>query len=133
MEHLETFDAACELLGYNAKEILPVVDKMPEALAKATVAATKLFIFSEAAWKAEDKKIDWNNYEQRKYYPWFDMETYPDNQVGSGAGFLWRLRLRLLAFACRLPPRFSKQRNFRVYGQNTFAAIQGINGNRVKN
>jgi len=29
---------------------------------------------------------DWNNFDERKYYPWFDMETYP-GQVGSGAGF----------------------------------------------
>ena len=86
MEHLKTFEAACELLDYNPKEVLPVVDKMPEALAKATVAATKLFIISDAAWKTEAKEIDWNNYDQRKYYPWFDLETYPD-QVGSGAGF----------------------------------------------
>lgn len=86
MKHLETFEAACELLGYDPKEVLPVVDKMPEALAKATAAATKLFVISAASWKTEGKEIDWNNYDQRKYYPWFDLETYPD-LVGSGAGF----------------------------------------------
>lgn len=89
MKHLETFEAACELLGYDAKEVLPVVTKMPEALAKATTAATKLFVLSEAAWKAENKVIDWNNDDQYKYYPWWDMEAYGD-QVGSVPGFSYR-------------------------------------------
>ena len=86
MKHLETFEAACELLGYDANEVLPVVNKMPEALAKATTAATKLFIISEASWKAENKVINWNDESQYKYYPWWDMETYGD-AVGSAPGF----------------------------------------------
>ena len=86
MKHLETFEAACELLGYNASEVLPVVEKMPEQLAKAATAATKLFVLSEAAWKAEDKTIDWKDYNQRKYYGWFDLDA-DVGEVGSSAGF----------------------------------------------
>lgn len=86
MKHLETFEGACELLGYNPNEVLPVVQKMPEALAKATTAATKLFILSEAAWKSENKSIDWNDNRQKKYYPWWDMEIYGDSG-GSARGF----------------------------------------------
>ena len=83
MEHLETFEAAAASLGLDPKA-LPVVTGLDEAIGKATIAAYKLFIISKAAWKGN--KIDWNDNNQYKYYPWWDMETYPNN-AGSGAGF----------------------------------------------
>ncbi|MBA4852040.1 hypothetical protein [Emticicia sp. BO119] len=82
MEHLKTFEAAAISLGKDPN-ILPQVEGIDEGHAKALTAVYKLFIISEAAWKAEDKKIDWNDFGQYKYYPWFDME----NSSGSPSGF----------------------------------------------
>jgi len=83
MEHLSSFEAAAKSQGIDPTK-LPEVSLLPEALGKATVAAYKLFVISQAAWQGV--KIDWNNYSQYKYYPWFDLETYAE-KVGSGAGF----------------------------------------------
>lgn len=83
MENLTTFEEAAASLNIDPT-VLPIVTGLPENQGKAIIAAYKLFIISQASWKG--KKIDWNNYEQRKYFPWFDMETYP-SQVGSGSGF----------------------------------------------
>lgn len=82
MENLKTFEAAAISLGKDPNT-LPQVEGIDEGHAKALTAAYKLFIISEAAWKAENKKIDWNDYDQYKYYPWFDME----NSSGSPSGF----------------------------------------------
>ncbi|MCY4781762.1 hypothetical protein ORI89_19100, partial [Sphingobacterium sp. UT-1RO-CII-1] len=41
-----------------------------------------------ASWKQEEKTIDWYDWDQYKYYPWFDMS--PDQNagsVGSSVGF----------------------------------------------
>lgn len=82
MKHLETFEAACEVVGIDAKNI-PNVQNLPIGHAKAIVATYMLFVISEAAWKQKNEKIDWNNYDQRKYYPWFDLEKHS----GSASGF----------------------------------------------
>lgn len=82
MKHLKTFEAACEVVGIDGKNV-PNVENLPISHAKAIVATYKLFIISEAAWKEKNEKIDWNNYNQRKYYPWFDLEKY----AGSASGF----------------------------------------------
>lgn len=82
MQHLETFESASAILGKDAK-LLPLIDGIDQKHAKAIIAIFKLFVISEAAWKVEDKEIDWNNDEQRKYYPWFDMES----ASGSAGGF----------------------------------------------
>ncbi|WP_017258426.1 hypothetical protein [Pedobacter arcticus] len=87
MKHLETFESAAKSVGIDPA-ILPVVTGLPEAHGKAIIAGYKLFVISQASW--EGKKIDWNDYDQRKYFPWFDMETYEKDkaeQVGSGVGF----------------------------------------------
>ena len=80
MKHLETFEAAAELIGRDP-QALPNVDLLPEAEGKAVVAFYKLSIISAASWKREKKSIDWTNDRQYKYYGWFDLSS------GSGSGF----------------------------------------------
>jgi hypothetical protein len=82
MKHLETFEAACEVVGIDSKNV-PNVENLPIGHAKAIISTYMLFVLSEASWKQKNEKIDWNNYDQRKYYPWFDMEKYS----GSASGF----------------------------------------------
>ena len=83
MKHLETFEAACEVVGIDSKNV-PNVENLPTMHAKAIVSAYMLFVISEASWKQKNEKVDWNNFDQRKYYPWFDLETYSS---GSAPGF----------------------------------------------
>jgi hypothetical protein len=82
MKHLETFEAACEVVGIDSKNV-PNITNLPIGHAKAIISTYMLFVLSEAAWKQKNEKIDWNNYDQRKYYPWFDMES----SSGSASGF----------------------------------------------
>lgn len=82
MKHLETFEAACEVVGIDSKNV-PNVENLPIGHAKAIVSTYMLFVISQAAWKQKNEKIDCNNYDQRKYYPWFDLEKYS----GSASGF----------------------------------------------
>lgn len=77
MKNLETFELAAESIGINTTT-LPIVDGLPEKHQKAVVALYKLMVISEAAW--EGKKPDWSNWDERKYYPWFDLSA------GSGVG-----------------------------------------------
>ena len=81
MNHLQTFESACSYLG--KEPILPIVNNIDEKHSKAIVAAYKLFTISEASWKQMNMEIDWNNFEQTKYYPWFDLE----DSSGSAPGF----------------------------------------------
>ncbi|MFD2599879.1 hypothetical protein ACFSQ3_13055 [Sphingobacterium corticis] len=85
MKNLESFEAAANLIGIDSA-ILPDVSNLPERFQKAQIAQYKLAVISEASWKQEDKTIDWYNWDQYKYYPWFDMSPEKDS-VGSSRGF----------------------------------------------
>ena len=85
MKHLETFEAACEVVGIDSKNV-PNVENLPIGHAKAIVSTYMLFVLSEASWKHKGEKIDWNNYDQRKYYPWFDLEKYSGSASGVSYG-----------------------------------------------
>ena len=85
MKHLETFESACSFLGKEAT--LPIINNIDPKHSKALVAVYKLFIISEAAWKHENEEINWNNDDQRKFYPWFDLSDSSDNSSGSALGF----------------------------------------------
>ena len=86
-KNIESFEAAAISLAIDPS-VLPGTAGLPEKHATAIVSNYKLFIISEAAWAG--KVIDWNNYSQYRYYPWFDMETYDTDDsgaVGSVSGF----------------------------------------------
>lgn len=83
MENLKSFEAAANFLGIDPNN-LPDVSLLPEQSQKAVIAFYKLSVVSQAAWKQEGKEIDWYNWNQRKYYPWFDMSP---GEKGSSVGF----------------------------------------------
>ena len=84
MPKIESFEAACSALGLNPLDI-PVVEKLPVKHQKAIVAHYKLVIIAEAL--NEGWEPNWNDYNEYKYYPWWDMETYGDAPAGSGFSF----------------------------------------------
>lgn len=81
MKNIESFESAAQHLGIDPTK-LPDVSMLPEASQKAVVAFYKISIISQASW--DGITIDWYNWDQRKYYPWFDMSA---DKVGSSSGF----------------------------------------------
>ncbi|ASK29691.1 hypothetical protein CEY12_06040 [Chryseobacterium sp. T16E-39] len=76
-EKIKSFEDACQLLGIEPT--VPEVSMLPENQQKALVSHYKLVIITEAI--NEGWKPNWNNWEERKYYPWFNMGS------SSGSGF----------------------------------------------
>jgi len=77
-DKVKSFEDACQLLGIEPN--VPEVSMLPENHQKAIVAHYKLVIIAEAI--NEGWKPNWDNWDERKYYPWFDLEG-----SSSGAGF----------------------------------------------
>jgi hypothetical protein len=82
MKNLKSFESAAKYVGIDPNK-LPDVSILPEQSQKSVIAFYKLSIVSQAAWKQEGKVIDWNDWDQYKYYPWFRMS----DSVGSSGGF----------------------------------------------
>ena len=82
---IKSFEEACVALGYDPTKVLPDVSNMPEQDQKAITAFAKMCIIHRALngeWKA-----DWGNYDQRKYYPWFDVEEKEEGSSGFGLSY----------------------------------------------
>ena len=75
-QQLTSFEDACMIL--NRQPHLPDVSSLPEKHAKAIIAHYKLITICEAGNFLENDnqewKPDWHNDDERKYYPWFDMD-----------------------------------------------------------
>jgi len=85
MKNLKSFESAAKFLGINPTE-LPEVSQLPEEHQKSVIAFYMLTIISMASWKQEGKEINWSDWNQYKYYPWFDMSP-EKKSVGSSSGF----------------------------------------------
>src|SRR5437762_3029960 len=75
---IKTFEAACKKLGIDPKKAIPVLPDHPHN--KALIALAKLLIIIEVV--NDGWKPDWNNDDEYKYYPWFDMEKTKTNPSG---------------------------------------------------
>jgi len=78
ISQVKTFEDACKVLGISTDT--PDVSKMPKSHQKALIAHYKLIIIAEAL--NEGWKPDWSNWDEYKYYPWFEYD-----KSGSGFGF----------------------------------------------
>jgi hypothetical protein len=65
-DHVKSFEDACGMKGISVSEILNEYDTADEAAYK------KLKVIIEVL--NEGWKPDWNNSNQRKWYPWFNMQ-----------------------------------------------------------
>lgn len=77
---IKSFEEACAVLGLNPADEIPFAEPK-NGNQKAVNAAAKLFILASALngeWVA-----DWDNWDQGKYYPWFDMRS----TAAGGSGF----------------------------------------------
>lgn len=69
---IKTFEDACKVRGIDPNN-LPDFSMIPEQHRQALTDHYKLVIIAEAL--NEGWKPDWNNDDEYKYYPWFDMEN----------------------------------------------------------
>ena len=84
MEKIKTFEDACAALKLDPAA-LPGVTGLPEKHQKAIVAHYKLIIIAEAL--NDGWKPNWKDWDESKYYPWFDMDNDDDDQPGSGFSY----------------------------------------------
>lgn len=85
MKKIKTYEQACEVLQMDPTR-LPVVTGLPARHQKALTAHFKLIIIVEAL--NEGWKPNWKDWDETKYYPWFEMDTDSDTSPGSGFSFL---------------------------------------------
>jgi hypothetical protein len=75
IQDLKTFEDACKVEGIEKLNL--DLSSFPEALRAPVEAATKLMIINKAANRidnnGEEWKPDWNDYDEYKYTPWFEM------------------------------------------------------------
>ena len=71
MKKIKSFEDACNALGIL--EIVPDFSTFPEKYRKAMYAHYKLMVITEAL--NEGWTPNWDDWEERKYYPWFDMRS----------------------------------------------------------
>lgn len=79
-----SFAAACAALSIAAA--LPDVSVLPEKHQKAILANYQLIIIAQAL--NEGWEPDWNNDDEYKWFPYFDLETYGEAPAGSGFSLL---------------------------------------------
>ena len=104
IERIKTFEDAMEATG--RKEV-PDFSSFPEDMRKHFEALFKMVVIAEAL--NEGWKPDWDNYNEYKYYTWFDMSPSSfafggsDCDVGfafAGSGSRLKLKSRELAKYC---------------------------------
>lgn len=80
MDKIKTFEEACAAKGLDPLEVMSVAAVLPAEIEKQTSAFMKLLIIVSAL--NGDWTPDWNDNDQEKWYPWFDMEKSEDNPSG---------------------------------------------------
>jgi hypothetical protein len=78
-DRVKSFEDACQVLGISTN--VPEVKGLPRKHQKAIIANYKLIIIAEAL--NEGWKPNWQDSDEYKYYPWFDMS----NPAGVGYSF----------------------------------------------
>lgn len=76
---IKTFEDACKVLALNPENVVPDFAFFPESDRQAMIDHTKLVIIAKAI--NGEWVPDWKNWNQYKYYPWFEMSS------SSGVGF----------------------------------------------
>jgi hypothetical protein len=85
---IKTFEDACKVLALNPENVVPDFSFFPESDRQAMIDHSKLVIIAKAI--NGDWVPYWEDYDQYKYYPWFEMG--PSSGVGfsyGGYGY-WR-------------------------------------------
>jgi hypothetical protein len=103
MNKVTSFEAACEIRGIDPNN-LPDLDLINEEFRTTIIAQYKLMIIRDAI--VGDWRPDYNNYGQRKWYPWFWMDS-PGFRFDDSSYSRARLRARAPAPGFALQPKSS--------------------------
>ena len=76
---IKTFEDACKVVNLDPNTVIPDFSQFPQADQEAMIAHAKLVIIAKAL--NGDWTPDWNDWQQYKYFPWFEMGS------PSGGGF----------------------------------------------
>jgi hypothetical protein len=82
---ITSFEQACEFRKMDPTTCLPDISMFPADHQQALTATAKMYIIAEALNQDADGecwKPDWNNGDERKWLPWFDMEVDKNNPSG---------------------------------------------------
>lgn len=80
---ITSFEHACQVKGIDPEfqsDIAHIHSGLPADQRKAIISYAKLLIIVSAT--NEDRVFDWNNRNQKKWFPWFDMEVDDRNPTG---------------------------------------------------
>lgn len=82
-DQIKSFEDACTALNLNSAEEIPFAQPKNRDQ-KAVNAAAKIFIIAKAL--NERWVPDWYNWDEYKYYPWFDMSPEKDDEEETAVG-----------------------------------------------
>lgn len=112
-DRVKSFEDACQVLGISTN--VPEVKGLPRKHQKAIIANYKLIVIAEAL--NEGWKPNWQDSDEYKYYPWFDMS----NPAGVGCSTTGNAASRTGAdFGSRL---CLKNRELAIYFGQTFTDL----------
>lgn len=112
-DRVKSFEDACQVLGISTN--VPEVKGLPRKHQKAIIANYKLITIAEAL--NEGWKPNWQDSDEYKYYPWFDMS----NPAGVGYSYTYSTASSSNAnFGSRL---CLKNRELAIYFGQTFTDL----------
>lgn len=112
-DRVKSFEDACQVLGISTN--VPEVKGLPRKHQKAIIANYKLIVIAEAL--NEGWKPNWQDSDEYKYYPWFDMS----NPAGVGGSHTYNTASRTTAHVgSRL---CLKNRELAIYFGQTFTDL----------
>lgn len=85
-QNIKTWEDACKVHNVDPTK-LPEVSMLPAKFQKWLIATYKMGVITEAINTKEDGKIwvpNWNDWNQYKYFPWFEIEATEDKPSGVG-------------------------------------------------
>lgn len=83
-KEINSYEDACKILGIQPLT-LENFSHLPESQRQYYYSHHRIATAIEAS--KEGHEFDWNNSNEYKYYPWWDMETYGDAPAGSGFSY----------------------------------------------
>ena len=90
-ERIKTFEEACTAQGLDPNTVLPDVTCLPESDRKAVTCFAMMCIINRSLntdpETNQEWKPDWNDSDQEKYYPWFDVDEKPEGASGFGLSY----------------------------------------------
>lgn len=81
---INSYEDACKILNIQPLT-LENFSHLPEGQRQYYYSHHRITTAIEAS--KEGHQFDWNDYDDRKYFPWWDMETYGDAPAGSGFSY----------------------------------------------